>query len=119
MRKFVFLGGKIGLKVLFLIIASKVWAYEPPKYFYCHVLVRLESLREVNSRHEKDLDRIVDEMVNSQEVVERAERNIPDYVEKHKFYQDLRGYVTDMVDCYNEKVIHHHFALLSISSSFT
>ena len=56
---------------------------------------------------EKDLDRIVDEMVSSQEVVERAERNIPDYVEKHKFYQDLRGYVTDMVDCYNEKVIHH------------
>ena len=81
-------------------------------------MARLESLREVNSRHEKDLDRIVDEMVSSQEVVERAERNIPDYVEKHKFYQDLRGYVTDMVDCYNEKVI-LHFSLLSISSSFT
>ena len=35
-------------------------------------------------------------MVNSQEEVERAERNIPNYVEKHKFYQDLRGYITGL-----------------------
>ena len=68
------------------------------------IFYRLESLKEVNSRHEKDLDRVVDDMVHSQEEVGRAEQNIPDFVEKHKFYQDLRGYVTDMVDCYNEKV---------------
>ena len=72
--------------------------------FAIFLFYRLESLKEVNSRHEKDLDRVVDDMVHSQEEVGRAEQNIPDFVEKHKFYQDLRGYVTDMVDCYNEKV---------------
>ena len=58
----------------------------------------------MNRRHEQDLDRALDDMVTSRSEIETAEKRIPDLVDRHKFYQDLRGYITDLVDCYDEKL---------------
>ena len=65
---------------------------------------RLTSLNEVHRRHESDLDKVVDDLIGSQSEIETLESRIPDLAERHRFFQDLRGYVTDLVECFNEKV---------------
>ncbi len=67
-------------------------------------LFRLTSLNEVHRRHESDLDKVVDDLIGSQSEIETLDSRIPDLAERHRFYQDLRGYVTDLVECFNEKV---------------
>ncbi len=64
-------------------------------------------MKEVYRRHEGDSDRATDDLIQSQVEIERLEGAIPDLAERHKFYQDLRGYVTDLVECFNEKVGEH------------
>ena len=65
---------------------------------------RLMSLNEVHRRHETDLDKIVDDLVDCQSEIQSLESKIPDLANRHRFFQDLRGYVTDLVECFNEKV---------------
>jgi len=65
---------------------------------------RLVEMEEVSRRHQADADRAVDDLVESECEIERLEAAIPDLAAKHRFYQDLRGYVTDFVDCFDEKV---------------
>lgn len=65
---------------------------------------RLEEMKEVSKRHAGDADRAVDDLVESQMEVDRLESEIPRHSEKYKYYQDLRGFMTDLTDCYDEKV---------------
>merc|ERR1719309_32384 len=65
---------------------------------------RLTDMHEVSRRHQADADRAVDDLVESEVEVDRLEAAIPTLSIKHRFYQDLRGYVTDYVDCFDEKV---------------
>lgn len=66
---------------------------------------RLASQHEVHRRHESDLDKVVDDLFANQNEIETLEDRIPQLAERHRFYQDLRGYVTDLVECFNEKVV--------------
>lgn len=36
--------------------------------------------------------------------IEILKKNVPSLAECFQFYQDLRGYVTDLVECLDEKV---------------
>lgn len=65
---------------------------------------RLVEMEEVSRRHQADADRAVDDLVESECEIERLEAAIPDLAAKHRFYQELRGYVTDFVECFDEKV---------------
>ena len=65
---------------------------------------RLVSMQEVHRRHQSDADRAVDDLIASQTEIDSLERALPDLGERHRFYQDLRGYVTDLVECFDEKV---------------
>ena len=66
---------------------------------------RLEDMKEVHRRHEMDADRAVDDIVESQTKINQMGENIPGLSKKYKFYQELRGYMTDLTDCYDEKMI--------------
>ena len=46
----------------------------------------------------------VDDLVESQSEIDRTGDEVPELAVKDKFYQELRGYVTDLTDCYDEKV---------------
>jgi len=61
-------------------------------------------MKEVNHRHGTDLDRVYDDMVFSKAEVDKLEGSLPLVAARHRFYQDLRGYVTDLVECFDEKV---------------
>jgi len=66
---------------------------------------RLQFLKEVSSRHESDLDRAYDDMITSKMEIDKFEGSLPETANNHRYYQDLRGYVTDLVECYDEKLL--------------
>ncbi|XP_071444852.1 PAX3- and PAX7-binding protein 1 [Hetaerina americana] len=65
---------------------------------------RLASLREVSRRHEADKERLAEEMTSLQKEAGDREANAPLLARRFCFYQELRGYVTDLVECLDEKV---------------
>jgi len=65
---------------------------------------RCSDLKEVSKRHETDTDRALDDLVTSQSEITRLEEEIPKLAARYKQFQQLRGYFTDLVDCYQEKV---------------
>eukprot|EP00090_Calanus_glacialis_P046886 TRINITY_DN9429_c0_g1_i2.p1 TRINITY_DN9429_c0_g1~~TRINITY_DN9429_c0_g1_i2.p1 ORF type:complete len:807 (-),score=326.26 TRINITY_DN9429_c0_g1_i2:237-2657(-) len=79
----------------------------PQKYDLPGIRERMKSklvgMKEVHRRHEMDADRAVDDLVESQTEIDSTGDEVPELAVKHKFYQELRGYVTDLTDCYDEK----------------
>ena len=65
---------------------------------------RLASLQELHSRHKMDLTRVTDELASTKAEHERLETEQPVLAQKFRYYQELRGYVTDLVECLDEKV---------------
>ena len=61
-------------------------------------------MREVNHRHGADLDHVHDDMILSKTEIDRLDDFLPEMADRHRYYQDLRGYVTDLVECFDEKV---------------
>ena len=43
-------------------------------------------------------------MITSKMEIDKFEGSLPETANNHRYYQDLRGYVTDLVECYDEKV---------------
>jgi len=80
----------------------------PQKYDLPGIRERMKSklvlMNEVHRRHERDADRAVDDLVESQGEIDNAGSAVPELATKHRFYQELRGYLTDLTDCYDEKV---------------
>ena len=73
-------------------------------FIFARLYSRLESLKEVNHRHGADLDRAHDDMILSKTEIDKFEGCLPEMADSHRYYQDLRGYVTDLVECFDEKV---------------
>jgi GC-rich sequence DNA-binding factor len=71
-------------------------------YSFSHV--RSEALREASRRHEADADRAVDDLVESRSEITRLEEEVPRLAGRYRVFQQLRGYFTDLVDCFDEKV---------------
>ena len=70
---------------------------------------RLADLDEVNRRHLSDAEKIDNDLFESHNIIEDKKENLPRIIKKHHFYQDLRGYVTDLVECFNEKLLNIKF----------
>jgi hypothetical protein len=51
-----------------------------------------------------DLARVTDELASTKAEHERLEKEQPVLAQKFRYYQELRGYVTDLVECLDEKV---------------
>lgn len=66
---------------------------------------RLTSLKEVHRRHELDRQALLDEFRSLQVDAETLTTAGPSLATRFKFYQDMRGYVTDLVECLDEKVL--------------
>ncbi|XP_022193893.2 PAX3- and PAX7-binding protein 1 [Nilaparvata lugens] len=66
---------------------------------------RLADMKEVHRRHYLDCDSMRREMEALSLERERLREDGPRLADKFRFYQDLRGYVTDLVECLDEKVV--------------
>lgn len=78
---------------------KKKWSINGLSPFY-----RLGELREVERNHKLELDRGRCELRQLVEDSEKVRNSTPGLEDKFRFYQELRGYVTDLVECLDEKV---------------
>lgn len=68
------------------------------------LIFRLSDLNEVHRRHQLDCESAKDEIESLKRECIRIKEEGPRRAERFRFYQDLRGYVTDLVECLDEKV---------------
>lgn len=54
--------------------------------------------------HVNERDTLVINLEDTQKEIEEAEKNCSILEERFKFFQEMRGYVRDLVECLNEKV---------------
>ncbi|KAG8320467.1 PAX3- and PAX7-binding protein 1 [Homalodisca vitripennis] len=64
----------------------------------------LQELKEVHRRHTLDRDEKVKELEDLRAECTKIKKEAPTLADRFRFYQDLRGYVTDLVECLDEKV---------------
>lgn len=65
---------------------------------------RLTTVRGSYDRHRQELDRVRTELSSIDEELKQLELKAPRAAQRFRFYQELRGYVTDLVECLDEKV---------------
>ena len=65
---------------------------------------RLSELCLTRDGHVTSRDRALDDLVSGQSEIDRLEREAPRAARRYQYYQDIRGYVTDLIECFNEKV---------------
>ncbi|XP_015599684.1 PAX3- and PAX7-binding protein 1 [Cephus cinctus] len=65
---------------------------------------RLDSLREVHRRHQLDQEQLEQELGQTLKELDQGELRAPELAQRFRYYQELRGYVTDLVECLDEKL---------------
>ncbi|XP_044740539.1 PAX3- and PAX7-binding protein 1 isoform X2 [Chrysoperla carnea] len=65
---------------------------------------RVQQLKENYTNHDTKLKQITDELETCQRDLIDLERKAPECAKRFRFYQELRGYVTDLVECLDEKI---------------
>lgn len=65
---------------------------------------RLVKLKELNKHHLEDIDRMGREMQAMKLEEMDCKQKAPTAAAKYRFYQEIKCYVTDLIDCLNEKV---------------
>lgn len=64
----------------------------------------MNELKENRNPDQKYFEDMINEIPEIKNKVELLKINVPELDDCFQFYQDLRGYVTDLVECLDEKV---------------
>lgn len=64
----------------------------------------MNELKENQNPDQKYFEDMINEIPEIKNKVELLKINVPELDDCFQFYQDLRGYVTDLVECLDEKV---------------
>lgn len=75
-----------------------------PQQIHDSIAERLKQVKELNESHRSQIDDITKDlnMIRLEEM--ECEKNAPIAAAKFRFYQELRGYVLDLIECFDEKV---------------
>lgn len=84
--------------------ASKPSGIKTPKEILKNINDKLRSSREQNRRNFLEIDRIAEEFKTIQIDLTECEKNGPVAAAKYRFYQELKLYVEDLIECLNEKL---------------
>lgn len=68
------------------------------------LLDRLQSVKELNRKHFDDVDQMVTDLKMLKVDVMDAEQRSPIAAGRYRFYQEFRGFVSDFVECMDEKL---------------
>ncbi|KAI9580721.1 hypothetical protein GQX74_013222 [Glossina fuscipes] len=66
--------------------------------------IRLSKLKELNRAHQDDIEHIAKEMKSLKLEEMDCKQKAPTAAAKYRFYQEIKCYVSDLIDCLNEKV---------------
>lgn len=58
----------------------------------------------VHKNHVAEKDRLVQDLEDTETSISQAEGSTDGLEERYRFFQEMRGYVRDLVECLNEKV---------------
>ncbi|KAL0100277.1 hypothetical protein PUN28_019575 [Cardiocondyla obscurior] len=75
-----------------------------PQEIVNRMRTRLDNLKEVHRRHQLDQERLEEELQLTIKELDESEVRTPHYAQRFRYYQELRGYVTDLVECLDEKL---------------
>ncbi|XP_063971930.1 PAX3- and PAX7-binding protein 1 [Diachasmimorpha longicaudata] len=65
---------------------------------------RVTSLQQVHRRHQLDQVQLQDELDQTLKELDEGSGRAPELAQRFRYYQELRGYVTDLVECLDEKL---------------
>ncbi|XP_060072979.1 PAX3- and PAX7-binding protein 1-like isoform X2 [Ylistrum balloti] len=65
---------------------------------------RLDSMEEVSQRHTQERDTLVADIDDADQTTVTCEGSVDSLEKRYRFFQEMRGYVRDLVECLNEKV---------------
>lgn len=75
-----------------------------PREIHEMIKERLKQVHELNESHTAQIQKITNDMnVLTMEEME-CEHNAPVVAAKFRFYQELKGYVLDLIECFDEKI---------------
>lgn len=69
-----------------------------------NLLNRIKQVREAHAAHAQDLTRLSEDIMNLKIEGKVAEKKMPEYKRRFKFYQEMRAYIGDLVECLDEKL---------------
>ena len=73
------------------------------------IKTRISHLTETNRAHSNEADKIVDDVMLSQTTIEEKEKLLPQIKDRLYFYQALKVYLGNLVQCFNEKLVQIRF----------
>ncbi|XP_011307082.1 PAX3- and PAX7-binding protein 1 isoform X2 [Fopius arisanus] len=65
---------------------------------------RVASLQQVHRRHQQDQIQLQEELEQTVKELDEGSVRAPELAQRFRYYQELRGYVTDLVECLDEKL---------------
>ncbi|XP_056016602.1 PAX3- and PAX7-binding protein 1-like isoform X2 [Ostrea edulis] len=65
---------------------------------------RLNSMDEVHRSHTQERDSLVSDISDTEKSIETCQEKVAGLEGRYRFFQEMRGYVRDLVDCLSEKV---------------
>ena len=65
---------------------------------------QLSTLQEVHRGHQLDKDKVSSQLETAQASIKKLERQGRNAEQRFGFFQEMRGYVRDLVECLNNKV---------------
>lgn len=83
---------------------SKPVALRSPQEIRESLQNRLNKLKELNENHQQDIEKLEKEMACLRLEEMDCKQKAPTAAAKYRFYQEIKCYVTDLIDCLNEKV---------------
>ncbi|CRK97101.1 CLUMA_CG010440, isoform A [Clunio marinus] len=84
--------------------SSKAMGIKTPSEILKSINDKLRSSREQSHKNFLQIDKIVEEMSATKIDVEESVKNGPVAAAKYRFYQELKLYVDDLIECLNEKL---------------
>lgn len=83
---------------------AKTSGIKSPQEILKSINDKLRSSREQNHKNFLEIDRITEEFKSIRIDLEESEKNGPTAAAKYRFYQELKLYIEDLVECLNEKL---------------
>ncbi|XP_062609801.1 PAX3- and PAX7-binding protein 1-like [Saccostrea cucullata] len=65
---------------------------------------RLNSMDEVHRSHTRERDSLVSDISDTEKSIDTCQEQVAGLEERYRFFQEMRGYVRDLVDCLSQKV---------------
>ncbi|XP_055327458.1 PAX3- and PAX7-binding protein 1-like isoform X2 [Paramacrobiotus metropolitanus] len=65
---------------------------------------RMESAKDLQRRHQQQMDKLSVDLKDCTDAINSLDNELATVSFEYKFYQEMRGFVWDVIDCYNDKL---------------